>query len=111
MSPSAGCQPVVLSHLPVDDRPPVPKEPGALEPDESRIELTRVQPIAVVRELFEHPEPVDLAFRGMMEDVELDEIDGESFSIHDIVFGYYDLAAVRVKGSSRERKRPGSPYS
>jgi hypothetical protein len=46
--------------------------------------MARAQPIAVVAELFHHPQPVDRLFRSVMKDVELDEIDRESFSIHDI---------------------------
>jgi len=46
--------------------------------------MARAQPIAVVTELFYHPEPVDGLFRRVMKDVELDKIDRESFSIHDI---------------------------
>jgi hypothetical protein len=48
--------------------------------------MAGAQPIAVSAELFHHPQPVDRPFGRVMKDVELDEIDRESFSLHDIGF-------------------------
>jgi hypothetical protein len=45
--------------------------------------MARAQPIAVVAELFEHPETVYRSFRSMVKDMQLDEVEGQSFSIHD----------------------------
>jgi hypothetical protein len=80
---SAGGDEVVLPELPVHDLAVLTEKPLTHQAVEPGIEMARAQPIAVVTELFYHPEPVDGLFRRVMKDMELDEIDRESFSIHD----------------------------
>ena len=81
-APSGGDD-VVLPQLSVHDLATLVEEPLPHQTVEPRIKLARTQSISVIGELFEHPQPVDGLFRSVMKDVELDEIDRQSFPIHD----------------------------
>jgi hypothetical protein len=48
------------------------------------VELAGIQSIAVTAELVQHPEPVDGALGCMVEDMELHEVNRQSFPSHDI---------------------------
>jgi len=78
---------VVLPELTGYNLLPMLQKPPALQTVKLRIELAGVQSIAVTAELFQHPETVDGVAGCMVQDMELDEINGQSFPLHDIGVG------------------------
>jgi predicted hotdog family 3-hydroxylacyl-ACP dehydratase len=80
---SAGGDAVVLPELAVHDFSALFQDSPPYQAVEAGIELARAQAIAVMGKLLQHPQPVDSLLGGVMEDVELDEVHRETFSIHD----------------------------
>jgi hypothetical protein len=83
MAASPGSDAVVLPEPASHHFSALLKEPEPHQAVEAGIELARTQSITVVSELFQHPQPVNRVLGGVMEDVELDEVHRETFSIHD----------------------------
>jgi len=78
---------VVLPELTGYNLLPMLQKPPALQTVKLRIELAGVQSIAVTTKLFQHPETVEGIVGCMVQDMELDEINGQSFPLHDIGLG------------------------
>jgi hypothetical protein len=80
-------QPVVFAKFPVHDLVSPHQQALAFEPMEPRIEMAGAHTVAVVGQLFNHPEAVEGHFGSVVEDVQLYKIDVKIvISIHDIEF-------------------------
>jgi hypothetical protein len=73
-APSGG-EDVVLPELSLDDLRVPAEKPFPNQAMKPGIQMTRAQPVAVVAELFEHPQAVDGRFGSVMKNMKLDEID------------------------------------